>query len=115
MQSRSNPKRRRKMPETQLKKKTVGTSSKSYVWVNPRSARASELRRKSYDARYSSLVKAAEDLNSCKTSEEEVSRVLNGLGHNLLEQDAVVVVNNMTNPAACLWSSWQCGKNFKLV
>ncbi|CAI0460547.1 unnamed protein product [Linum tenue] len=82
--------------------KAAGTSSKSYVWVNPRSAKASELRRKSYDARYSSLVKASEDLNSCEASVEEVSRVLNGLGHNLLEQDAVVVVNNMTNPAAAL-------------
>lgn len=72
-------------------------SSKSYIWVNPRSPRAKLLQKKSYDARYSFLVKIADSLNSCSPSEEEVSEILKGLGNRVLEQDAVTVINNMEN------------------
>ena len=74
-----------------------GSSSKSYIWVNPRSPRASQLRKKSYDTRYSNLVKVAEALNSCTANENEVFKVLETLGGRILEQDAVVVLNNMVN------------------
>lgn len=74
------------------------SSSKGYIWVNPKSPRASRLRQKSYDARYSSLVKIAESLNYCNSSDEEVYGVLrNGLGDAFLEQDAVIILNNMAN------------------
>ncbi|KAJ8759210.1 hypothetical protein K2173_004648 [Erythroxylum novogranatense] len=76
----------------------VSVSSKSYIWVNPNSPRASRLRKRSYDSKYTSLVKVAEVLNSCNPNEEEVSRVLSEFGDNVLEQDAVVIINNMSNP-----------------
>ncbi|PON90280.1 Smr domain containing protein [Trema orientale] len=79
-----------------------GSSSKSYIWVNPRSPRASQLRKKSYDSRYTTLVKVAESLNSCVASEDEVFKVLESLGGNILEQDAVVVLNNMVNTDTAL-------------
>ncbi|XP_070662544.1 pentatricopeptide repeat-containing protein At4g16390, chloroplastic-like [Malus domestica] len=76
--------------------------SKSYIWVNPSSPRASQLRHKSYDSRYASLVKVAEYLNSCTAIESDVFEALKGLGDNFLEQDAVVVLNNMNNPENAL-------------
>ncbi|KAM5588926.1 pentatricopeptide repeat-containing protein [Rosa sericea] len=76
--------------------------SKSYIWVNPSSPRASQLRKKSYDSRYASLVKVAESLNSTGLSESDVIGILKGLGDRVLEQDAVVVLNNMVNPENAL-------------
>ncbi|KAL6990634.1 Pentatricopeptide repeat-containing protein, chloroplastic [Sarracenia purpurea var. burkii] len=73
-------------------------SSKSYIWVNPRSSRASQLQRQSYDARYASIVRISESLNSCNPTEEDVFKILAGLGDNIVEQDAVIVLNNMSNP-----------------
>ncbi|KAH1054889.1 hypothetical protein J1N35_032954 [Gossypium stocksii] len=78
------------------------TASKSYVWVNPRSPRASRLRQLTYDSRYSSLVKVAESLDSCNPNEEDVLAVLSSLGDDVSEQDAVVVLNNMSNPNTAL-------------
>ncbi|XP_062088110.1 pentatricopeptide repeat-containing protein At4g16390, chloroplastic [Humulus lupulus] len=74
-----------------------GSSSKSYIWVNPRSPRAPQLRKKSYHTRYTNLVEVAESLNSCSASEDEVLKVLGTLSGKLLEQDAVVILNNMVN------------------
>ncbi|XP_052202539.1 pentatricopeptide repeat-containing protein At4g16390, chloroplastic [Diospyros lotus] len=74
------------------------TSSKSYIWVNPKSPRASRLRRQSYDARYAFLVGMSESLNSCNPTEEDVFGILFGLGDKIVEQDAVIVLNNMSNP-----------------
>ncbi|KAH7520147.1 hypothetical protein FEM48_Zijuj08G0113500 [Ziziphus jujuba var. spinosa] len=79
-----------------------GSSSKSYIWVNPSSPRASQLRRKSYDARYTKLVRLAEALNSCNSTEDDVANVLEDLGDRIVEQDAVVVLNNMVNPKNAL-------------
>lgn len=73
------------------------SSSKSYIWVNPKSPRAKQLRKKSYDARYTSLVKLAQSLDSCNPNEHDVSEILKGLGDKVLEQDAVIVLNNMLN------------------
>ncbi|KAL3740920.1 hypothetical protein ACJRO7_022099 [Eucalyptus globulus] len=75
----------------------TGSSSRSYIWVNPNSPRASKLRQQSYDARYGLLVNVAESLNSCGSSEDDVFGVLRGLGDKILEQDAVVVLNKMAN------------------
>ncbi|KAJ4980750.1 hypothetical protein NE237_031587 [Protea cynaroides] len=72
-------------------------SSKSYVWVNPRSPRAAQLRQKSYDSRYSLLKKLSVSLNSCNPTEEDVFKVLTTLGDSPLEQDAVVILNHMEN------------------
>ncbi|KAG2256158.1 hypothetical protein Bca52824_075452 [Brassica carinata] len=71
---------------------------KSKLDANPPSPRASQLRRKSYDSRYSSLVKLAESLDACAPNEADVSDVITKFGSNLFEQDAVVTLNNMTNP-----------------
>ncbi|KAL8160817.1 hypothetical protein V2J09_012306 [Rumex salicifolius] len=76
--------------------------SKSSVWVNPKSPRASELRLKSYDVRYPALVGMAETLDSSNPALEDVSLVLVGLGGDLVEQDAVTVLNNMSNPQTAL-------------
>ncbi|XP_027332126.1 pentatricopeptide repeat-containing protein At4g16390, chloroplastic [Abrus precatorius] len=73
------------------------SSKSSYIWVNPRSPRAKQLQRKSYDARYTSLAKLAHSLDSCNPTEEDVSQVLKDLEGKVLEQDAVIVINNMTN------------------
>ncbi|XP_043689002.1 pentatricopeptide repeat-containing protein At4g16390, chloroplastic-like [Telopea speciosissima] len=73
-------------------------SSKSYIWVNPRSSRATQLRQHSYDSRYALLKKLAASLNSCNPTEEDVIKVLTGVGENPLEQDAVVILNHMENP-----------------
>lgn len=40
-------------------RKTASSSKSSYIWVNPQSPKASQLRQKSYDSRYASLVKMA--------------------------------------------------------
>lgn len=77
---------------------TGSSSPKSYIWINPRSPRASELRQKSYDSRYSTLLKFAQSLNSCNPSDKDVYTVLAGLGDKVVEQDAVILLNNMSNP-----------------
>uniref|UniRef100_A0A2P2MU85 Pentatricopeptide repeat-containing protein At4g16390ic n=1 Tax=Rhizophora mucronata TaxID=61149 RepID=A0A2P2MU85_RHIMU len=74
--------------------KTASSSSSSkssYIWVNPNSPRASQLKKRSYDSRYASLVKSAEALDSCNVNKDDVFGVLNGLGDDLFEQDAVVI------------------------
>ncbi|KAI3928364.1 hypothetical protein MKW98_023965 [Papaver atlanticum] len=73
-----------------------------HIWVNPRSPKASQLRQLSYDSRYASLVKVAVAMNSCDSTEEDVFKVLNGLGENPSEQDAVIVLSTMENPATAL-------------
>ena len=55
-----------------------------------------------YDARNACLVKIAESLDSCEATEEDVSLVLRCLGDKILEQDAVIVLNNMSNPETAL-------------
>ncbi|XP_027089024.2 pentatricopeptide repeat-containing protein At4g16390, chloroplastic-like [Coffea arabica] len=77
--------------------KTISSSSKSYIWVNPNSSRASKLRRNSYDFRYASLVQASQQLDSCDSVEADVICILANLGGKVLEQDAAVVLNNMSN------------------
>ncbi|KAL7142873.1 hypothetical protein ABFS83_08G153900 [Erythranthe nasuta] len=80
--------------ETPIGEKPI---SKSTAWVNPKSPRASKLRQKSHDYRHASLLKLAESLDSCAPVEEDVSSVLNILGGGVLEQDAVIVLNGMSN------------------
>ncbi|XP_059663494.1 pentatricopeptide repeat-containing protein At4g16390, chloroplastic [Cornus florida] len=87
-----------KPPNSQSPDEKIGFSSKSYAWVNPRSPRASQLRRRSYDSRYASLIKVSESLDSCNPTQEDVFNVLVDLGDKIIEQDAVVVLNNMSNP-----------------
>ncbi|KAM3283531.1 pentatricopeptide repeat-containing protein, chloroplastic [Capsicum chacoense] len=87
--------------QPQVSRKAV-SSSKSKLWVNPKSPRASELKRKSYDFRYASLVKVAQSLDSCNAVQEDVSNVLANLGDKLVEQDVVVTLNNMSNPETAL-------------
>lgn len=76
----------------------TGTLSNSYIWVNPKSRRAAHLRKKSYDSRYRFLVAIAESLNSCVPVEDSVYTVLDKLSGNIVEQDAVIILNNMSNP-----------------
>ncbi|XP_044481017.1 pentatricopeptide repeat-containing protein At4g16390, chloroplastic-like [Mangifera indica] len=74
-----------------------GSSSNSYIWVNPRSLRASKLKKKSYHSRYTSLVKVAEALNVCSANEDSVFSILSCLSDGILEQDCVIIINNMSN------------------
>ncbi|KAH6795869.1 hypothetical protein C2S51_036855 [Perilla frutescens var. frutescens] len=76
--------------------KTI-SPSKSYVWVNPKSPQASKLRQKANDYWYASLLKIAESLNSCAPFEDAISGVLDILGENIVEKDAVIILNNMSN------------------
>lgn len=78
------------------------SKTKSYIWVNPKSSRASKLRQDSYDARYASLLKMAKSLDLCEATEQSVSQVLRCLGEKILEPDAVTVLNNVTNPKTAL-------------
>ncbi|RDX71994.1 Pentatricopeptide repeat-containing protein, chloroplastic, partial [Mucuna pruriens] len=78
--------------------KSSSSSKSSYIWVNPRSPRAKQLERKSYDARYTSLVTIAHSLDSCSNpSQEDVSLLLKDFGGRVIEQDAVIIINNMSN------------------
>ncbi|KAL3614930.1 hypothetical protein CASFOL_040591 [Castilleja foliolosa] len=74
----------------------AATKPKTYIWVNPKSSRASKLERDSDGYRYASLVKIAESLDSCSSTEEDVSGILNILGDKIPEQDAVNILNNMS-------------------
>ncbi|KAL3521823.1 hypothetical protein ACH5RR_014657 [Cinchona calisaya] len=74
------------------------SSTKSYIWVNPRSSRASKLRKNSYDFRYTSLLKVSQSLDSCNPVEDDVFSILVNLGSKVVEQDAAVLLNNMSNP-----------------
>ncbi|KAH7515186.1 hypothetical protein FEM48_Zijuj10G0000400 [Ziziphus jujuba var. spinosa] len=47
-------------------------------------------------------VRLAEALNSCNSTEDDVANVLEDLGDRIVEQDAVVVLNNMVNPKNAL-------------
>ncbi|CAK9156811.1 unnamed protein product [Ilex paraguariensis] len=84
-------------PNSQSLDEKANSSSKSYIWVNPKSPRASQLRRHSYNARYASLSKIAKSLDSCNPVEEDVFDILASLGDKIVEQDAVIVLNNMSN------------------
>ncbi|KAK9091867.1 hypothetical protein Syun_026778 [Stephania yunnanensis] len=77
---------------------------KSYVWINPRSPRASQLRRHSFDARYASLVKLAHSLNSSNPSKDQVFEVLGKLGNTPIEQDAVILINALQSPVAAVFA-----------
>ncbi|XP_051134806.1 pentatricopeptide repeat-containing protein At4g16390, chloroplastic [Andrographis paniculata] len=83
--------------ESKSPRENTTASSKRYIWVNPRSPRASMLRKKSYDSRYASLVKIAESLDNCRAVVEDISIVLDSLGNKVVEQDAMSVLNNMSN------------------
>ncbi|XP_060667211.1 pentatricopeptide repeat-containing protein At4g16390, chloroplastic-like [Ziziphus jujuba] len=52
--------------------------------------------------RYTKLVRLAEALNSCNSTKDDVANVLEDLGDRIVEQDAVVVLNNMVNPKNAL-------------
>ncbi|KAM7264331.1 hypothetical protein ACFE04_002014 [Oxalis oulophora] len=71
--------------------------AKTYIWVNPKSPKASQFRKKSYDSRYASLVKLADSLNSCNPNKDDVFSILSVFDDNVVMQDAVVVLNNMIN------------------
>ncbi|RDX76360.1 Pentatricopeptide repeat-containing protein, chloroplastic, partial [Mucuna pruriens] len=76
--------------------------SKTSIWVNPKSPRAKLLRKNSHHARSSSLAKLAKSLDSCNPTQEHVSEILNVLGDNVLERDAVVILDTMVNPYTAL-------------
>ncbi|KAI3795767.1 hypothetical protein L1987_38426 [Smallanthus sonchifolius] len=71
---------------------------KNYIWVNPKSPKASHYKQKSYDSRYTSLIQVAEALNSCSPVDEDIINILDSnLGFKLVEQDGVVILNNLLN------------------
>eukprot|EP00262_Sarcandra_glabra_P002791 TRINITY_DN1317_c0_g2_i1.p1 TRINITY_DN1317_c0_g2~~TRINITY_DN1317_c0_g2_i1.p1 ORF type:complete len:720 (+),score=107.87 TRINITY_DN1317_c0_g2_i1:45-2204(+) len=98
------PPKSSKPQEPQNADKKTSQSPKNSIWVNPKSPRASRLRQQSFDSRYDLLSKIAESLNTCNPTEEDVVKNLTVLGDNLLEQDAVIVLNNMSNSQTALLS-----------
>ncbi|RDX76359.1 Pentatricopeptide repeat-containing protein, chloroplastic, partial [Mucuna pruriens] len=78
------------------------SSSKTSIWVNPKNPRAQQLRNNSPHARSSSLTKLAKSLDSCHPTQEHVSEILNVLGDNVSERDAVFILNIMVNPNIAL-------------
>ncbi|WOK92290.1 hypothetical protein Cni_G00981 [Canna indica] len=68
---------------------------KNSIWVNPNSPRASHLRRHSSDSRYARLSRLAASLDSAEP--DAVAAALASLGPAPPEQDAVIVLNSMTN------------------
>ncbi|KAJ0438595.1 putative Smr domain, tetratricopeptide-like helical domain superfamily [Helianthus annuus] len=85
-------------PQTSNTHQLTTDKKKNFIWVNPKSPKASTFKQKSYDSRYNSLVQVAEALNSCLPVEEDVFRVLDSkLGGELVEQDGVTVINKLSN------------------
>ncbi|CAH9076481.1 unnamed protein product [Cuscuta europaea] len=77
--------------------------SKSHVWINPDSPRASKLKEASYDFKSSSLMSISNSLDSCKAVEEDVMAVLDALSGKAVQQhEAVDILNNMSNPDTAL-------------
>ncbi|TKY72262.1 Pentatricopeptide repeat-containing protein [Spatholobus suberectus] len=76
--------------------------SKTSIWVNPKSPRAKQLWNNSHLPRSSSLAKLAKSLDSCNPTEERVSGILNVLGDNASERDAVFILDSMVNPYTAL-------------
>ncbi|KAE9599120.1 hypothetical protein Lal_00044167 [Lupinus albus] len=72
--------------------------SKTNIWVNPKRIRAKEVH--SYSRL--SLLKVAKSLDSCNTSTQHVSEMLNLLGDKILVRDAVFILDNMVNPETAL-------------
>ncbi|XP_027338550.1 pentatricopeptide repeat-containing protein At4g16390, chloroplastic-like [Abrus precatorius] len=77
------------------------SSSKTSIWVNPKSPRAKQLLNNSHEAR-SSLAKLANSLDSCSPTEVHVSEILKPLGDNVSERDAVFILDSMVNPHTAL-------------
>lgn len=81
----------------------VDDKKKTYVWVNPKSSKASHYRQKSHDSRYTTLTKVAEALKSCLPVVEDIYNILDSnLGSKLVEQDGVTILNKMSNPQKAL-------------
>ncbi|KAL9320739.1 hypothetical protein ACSQ67_012578 [Phaseolus vulgaris] len=76
--------------------------SKNSIWVNPKSPRAKQLWKNSTHAMSSPLTKLAKSLDSCNPTHEHVSEILNVLGDNILERDAVIILDAMANPCNAL-------------
>ncbi|QCD77239.1 structure-specific endonuclease subunit SLX1 [Vigna unguiculata] len=76
--------------------------SKNSIWVNPKSPRAKQLWKNSSHAISSPLAKLAKSLDSCNPTSEHVSEILSVLGDDVLERDAVVILNAMVNPYTAL-------------
>ncbi|OAY72840.1 Pentatricopeptide repeat-containing protein, chloroplastic [Ananas comosus] len=69
---------------------------KNSIWVNPNSPRAAALRRRSADSRYARLAEVAGTLDAAEPSDAAIADLLlTSLGHNPLEHEAVIVLNNM--------------------
>lgn len=87
------------IPQQQSQDDPALGNSNNCVWVNPKSARAKQFGKRSYNARYNSLLKLSKSLDSCHPTQEDVSRVFESSGDDIIEQDAVIIINNMENSA----------------
>ncbi|KAG6511003.1 hypothetical protein ZIOFF_029052 [Zingiber officinale] len=70
---------------------------KNSIWVNPNSPRASRLRQRSSDSRYARLALLAASLDSSDPTDPSISAVLASFGSAATVQDAVIVLNSMSN------------------
>ncbi|KAK7303413.1 hypothetical protein RJT34_14319 [Clitoria ternatea] len=78
------------------------SSSRTSIWVNPKSPRAKQLRNISQEPRFSPIAKLAKSLDSCNPTEEHVSEILKPLGDNVSERDALFLLDFMVNPHTAL-------------
>ncbi|XP_039137161.1 LOW QUALITY PROTEIN: pentatricopeptide repeat-containing protein At4g16390, chloroplastic [Dioscorea cayenensis subsp. rotundata] len=74
---------------------------KNSVWINPNSPRAARLRHNSSDSRYARLLDLSHSLNS-SPDPNSIPDLLLSLPSSPSEQDAVVILNHMDNPATAL-------------
>ncbi|CAH9064525.1 unnamed protein product [Cuscuta epithymum] len=90
--------------------------SKSHVWINPDSPRASKLKEDSYDFKLSSLMSISNSLDSCNAVEEDVMAILAALSDKAVQQHhAVYILNNMSNPDTALLALNYFRRRFKLT
>ncbi|XP_078430067.1 pentatricopeptide (PPR) repeat-containing protein [Wolffia australiana] len=71
---------------------------KTSVWINPNNPRASRLRSQSSESRFARLSQLAETLDSSHPLQSEVEETLDSAMVKPSEQDAVILLNHMTNP-----------------
>ncbi|KAJ0981929.1 hypothetical protein J5N97_010184 [Dioscorea zingiberensis] len=88
-----------KPPKVSLQDTSPSLPPKNSIWINPNSPRAARLRQHSSESRYARLLNLAQSLDS-SAHPDAIPDLLLSLAETPTEQDAVVVLNHMDNPAA---------------
>ncbi|XP_057433688.1 pentatricopeptide repeat-containing protein At4g16390, chloroplastic-like [Lotus japonicus] len=73
------------------------SSRENQPWVNPNSPRAQLFLKRFPHEKYTLLLKLTDSLNSCDPADPQVSAILNDLGDNVSEREAVFILDRMEN------------------